>query len=68
MCPGEKVMLAYGAANRDPERFPDPEAFVVPRENNQHLTFGSGRHRCIGGLSAATKKAWVPAFAGMSGI
>ena len=48
MCPGEKVMLAYGAANRDPERFPDPESFVVPRENNQHLTFGSGRHRCIG--------------------
>jgi hypothetical protein len=26
------------------------------------------RHRCIGGLSAATEKAWVPAFAGMSGI
>jgi cytochrome P450 len=48
MCPREKVMLAYGAANRDPERFPDPDAFVVPRENNQHLTFGSGRHRCIG--------------------
>jgi cytochrome P450 len=48
MCPGEKVMLAYGAANRDPDRFPDPETFLVPREDNLHLTFGTGRHRCIG--------------------
>lgn len=48
MCPGEKVMLAYGAANRDPEIFVDPEAFVVNREPNRHLAFGSGRHRCLG--------------------
>jgi len=48
MCPGEKVMLTYGAANRDPDRFPNPEVFIVPREDNQHLTFGTGRHRCIG--------------------
>ena len=48
LCPGEKVMLTYGAANRDPDRFDEPEEFRVPRENNQHLTFGSGRHRCIG--------------------
>lgn len=48
MCPGEKVMLAYGAANRDPDRFPDPDTFVADRQSNQHLTFGSGRHRCIG--------------------
>jgi cytochrome P450 len=48
MCPGEKVMLLYGAANRDPERFPDPERFDPDRENNQHVSFGSGRHRCIG--------------------
>jgi len=48
LCPGEKVMLVYGAANRDPDRFPEPEEFLVGRENNQHLTFGSGRHRCLG--------------------
>jgi cytochrome P450 len=48
LCPGEKVMLAYGAANRDPDRFPDPETFDADRASNQHLTFGSGRHRCVG--------------------
>lgn len=48
LCPGEKVMLAYGAANRDPEKFADPETFVLHREDNNHLTFGTGRHRCIG--------------------
>jgi cytochrome P450 len=48
MCSGERVMLMFGAANRDPERFEDPESFVVPREGNRHLTFGSGRHRCLG--------------------
>jgi cytochrome P450 len=48
LCPGEKVMLAYGAANRDPDRFPAPETFDADRASNQHLTFGSGRHRCVG--------------------
>jgi cytochrome P450 len=48
MCPGEKVMLAYGAANRDPDRFESPEEFRPDRKSNQHLTFGSGRHRCLG--------------------
>lgn len=48
MCPGEKVMLAYAAGNRDPERFPDPETFNPDRMSNQHLAFGSGRHRCVG--------------------
>lgn len=45
---GEWVMLLYGAANRDPDRFSDPDSFIVPRASNQHLSFGWGRHRCLG--------------------
>lgn len=45
---GDKVMLCYGAANRDPDRFADPDTFDVHRDNRTHLTFGTGRHRCLG--------------------
>jgi cytochrome P450 len=49
MCPGEKVMLVYGGANRDPDKFENPNEFDIDRPGiTQHLTFGSGRHRCIG--------------------
>ncbi|BCP23745.1 MULTISPECIES: cytochrome P450 [Mycobacterium avium complex (MAC)] len=49
LCPGEKVMLVYGAANRDPEVFADPQKFDIDRPGvTKHLSFGSGRHRCIG--------------------
>lgn len=49
LCPGEKVMLVYGAANRDPEKFENPNDFDIDRPGiTQHVTFGSGRHRCIG--------------------
>jgi cytochrome P450 len=49
LCPGEKVMLVYGGANRDPEKFENPHDFDIDRPGiTQHLTFGSGRHRCIG--------------------
>ncbi|MER6112460.1 cytochrome P450 [Streptomyces hirsutus] len=49
LCPGEKVMLAFGAANHDPDKFDDPFAFDLDRPGlTQHLTFGSGRHRCLG--------------------
>ena len=49
LCPGERVMLVYGGANRDPDKFENPERFDVDRPGiTQHLTFGSGRHRCIG--------------------
>jgi len=45
---GAKVLLLSGAANRDPEVFPDPDRFDLDRDTRQHLTFGNGRHHCLG--------------------
>ena len=50
-CPvnrGERVLLPFGAANRDPDVFDDPDEVVIDRRRNRHLTFGSGAHRCLG--------------------
>ena len=47
--PHEKIALWYGAANRDPEIFENPNDFNILRENaDKHLAFGFGRHSCIG--------------------
>ena len=47
--PQEKVVLYYGAANRDPDVFKNPDAFDIERENaKKHLAFGYGRHLCLG--------------------
>lgn len=45
---GERIVLAYGAANRDPETFDNPDDVVLDREPNRHLSFGVGIHRCLG--------------------
>ena len=46
-----KLMMAYGAANRDPAVFPDPNTFRLDRtreELQQHMAFGVGPHTCMG--------------------
>jgi cytochrome P450 len=47
--PNEKISLWYGAANRDPEIFVNPDKYDIRRENaKKHLSFGYGRHLCLG--------------------
>jgi cytochrome P450 len=45
---GDKVVMYYGAANRDPRVFENPEAFDITRKPNPHLAFGTGTHFCMG--------------------
>jgi cytochrome P450 len=45
---GEVVIPLIGGANRDPERFPEPERFDVGRRVEMPLSFGWGIHHCLG--------------------
>jgi cytochrome P450 len=45
---GSRVLVMFGAANRDPNRFPDPDLFDPSREDTQQLAFGGGLHYCLG--------------------
>ena len=46
---GSTLILRFGAANQDPEKFPDPRTFDIERANsNTHLAFGRGIHACLG--------------------
>jgi len=45
---GEMVLLAFPAANRDPEKFPNADCVVIDRTPNPHVAFGIGGHRCLG--------------------
>lgn len=45
---GERVLLSFPAANRDPAVFDRPEEVLIDREINRHVAFGAGIHRCLG--------------------
>ena len=46
---GAPIFFMYGAANRDPRRFPHPNEFDPERRDNQHVGWSSGIHTCFGG-------------------
>jgi cytochrome P450 len=49
LAPGDRLMLCWAAANRDPAHFEDPDALRLDRRHSkQHLAFGRGAHFCIG--------------------
>ncbi|CAM5255510.1 cytochrome P450 family protein [Streptomyces narbonensis] len=45
---GASVLVAIGALDRDPARFPDPDRFDIRRDTRGHLAFGHGMHYCLG--------------------
>jgi cytochrome P450 len=45
---GDRVMIAYAAAGRDPREFDDPDNVLLDRPTNRHVAFGSGIHKCLG--------------------
>lgn len=49
---GDRVLLFFGAANRDPRQWPDPDRFDVRRQPSGHLGFGTGIHACVGQMLA----------------
>jgi len=64
------VTIYYGAANRDPETFTDPDEFRLDRDFGHHVAFGAGIHFCLGSLLArmeasVTLHALLDRFAGI---
>jgi cytochrome P450 len=51
LAPKDRMVLAYGAANRDPDKYDSPDELVIDRFAGSappHMTFGAGPHRCPG--------------------
>jgi len=49
---GESIYMCWQAGNRDPSVFPDPDTFRLDRGQISHLSFGLGRHSCVGSATA----------------
>lgn len=50
-CPmktGDKLLMNFPAANRDPNKFKDADKVIIDRAENPHIAFGAGIHRCAG--------------------
>lgn len=45
---GDRVLMNFPAANRDPEKFENPDQVIIDRAVNPHIAFGVGIHRCAG--------------------
>jgi cytochrome P450 len=65
--PGQMVMLPFPAANRDPSIFEQADRVAIDRQNNRHVAFGLGIHRCIGSNLARMEivvalEEWLAAF------
>ena len=45
---GDIVIAILGSADRDPDRFPDPDRLDITREDTKHIAFGRGSHYCLG--------------------
>lgn len=52
---GDLLICFVGAANRDPEVFPDPDKFDITRTDSKYLSFGAGIHHCLGWSLAKTE-------------
>jgi cytochrome P450 len=46
--PRQQIVLLLGAANRDPERFPNPDRLLLDRAESRHMAFSQGQHFCLG--------------------
>ena len=56
---GDKVILNFPAANRDPAVFDRPDEVILDRVENRHVAFGLGIHRCAGSnLARMELRAW----------
>jgi cytochrome P450 len=55
---GSYVHICIGAANRDPDQFPDPDRLDIRRQPNRHVAFATGIHACAG-MSLARMEAQV---------